>query len=361
MAIEASRRECSELSVFFHLLSVGYIAQGTQNAMASDVRIPIYALIRNEAKQERLYVINENDVSIKGDDVDMKIPREDFSVVAEMLNKALIESHDEWLELPDSVGGFLDTLCITEFEAVTDDRTDFYIIPYDAQCKPIGVRIYSRLGGLIPLLDGGRAANMKFEQQGVRFPSPTINKINSLEESENPVSRRMLYIESLGGVLKFSDVSDKIFRSNLAMLDLHLGRILAEMLRVMQLDGITKVSELVERIKEINPIKVKDELITRHCYYEYKIKQLLLAIAFGMRPAKLYCGTDGAVSGFVFVGKDGEVMLYSKMDTQLFADFLFYNTRFERGSTEKDKYGYLERENGKYYFKLNLKIGLTKR
>ena len=44
-----------------------------------------------------------------------------------------------------------------------------------------------------------------------------------------------------------------------------------------------------------------------------------------------------------------------------FADFLFQNSRLEKGSTEKDKYGYLERENGVYYFKLNLKIGLLKR
>ena len=42
-------------------------------------------------------------------------------------------------------------------------------------------------------------------------------------------------------------------------------------------------------------------------------------------------------------------------------DFLFQNTRFEKGSLEKDKYGFLERENGVYYFKLNAKIGLVKR
>ena len=32
-------------------------------------------------------------------------------------------------------------------------------------------------------------------------------------------------------------------------------------------------------------------------------------------------------------------------------DFLFLNTRLEKGSLEKDKYGFLERENGVYYFK----------
>lgn len=33
----------------------------------------------------------------------------------------------------------------------------------------------------------------------------------------------------------------------------------------------------------------------------------------------------------------------------------------EKGSVDKDKYGFLERENGVYYFKLNVKIGLVKR
>ncbi|MBQ5478126.1 MAG: HpaII family restriction endonuclease, partial [Bacteroidaceae bacterium] len=310
---------------------------------------------------ERRYIINENDVHIVGEGIDFSVSREDFSFAAEIMENALKENHGDDLELPDAIENFMNAIQITEFEAVTDDRTDFYIIPYSEACKPVGIRVYSRIGGMTPLLDGGRAANFKFEQQGVRFPSPTVNKINSLEESDNPVCRRMLYIESLGGTLKYSDVADKIFRSNLAMIDLHLGRVLAEMVRVMHLDGITKISDLVERINEINPVKVKDELITRHRYYEYKVKQLLLAVAFGMRPAKLYNGIDGAIAGFVFVDKDGKMLLYSKLDQQTFADFLFANTRLERGSTEKDKYGYLERENGKYYLKLNLKIGIQKR
>jgi type II restriction enzyme len=91
------------------------------------------------------------------------------------------------------------------------------------------------------------------------------------------------------------------------------------------------------------------------------MKQFLLALAFGMRPAKLYDGTDGAVEGFLMVDKEGNVSSYNKSDAQTFANFLFYNTRLEKGSTEKDKYGYLERENGVYYFKLNLKIGWVKK
>ena len=46
---------------------------------------------------------------------------------------------------------------------------------------------------------------------------------------------------------------------------------------------------------------------------------------------------------------------------QVMEDFLFRNTRLEKGSLDKDKYGFLEKENGVYYFKLNAKIGLVKR
>ena len=48
-----------------------------------------------------------------------------------------------------------------------------------------------------------------------------------------------------------------------------------------------EVSELTEAIKQLNPLKIKDELINKHGFYEYKIKEFLLALATGMRPAKL--------------------------------------------------------------------------
>lgn len=254
----------------------------------------------------------------------------------------------------------MDEVAIYDLEAKTDDRTDFYVAFYGIEAPLVGFCVRSRLGTMFPLLDGGRAANLKFEQTGVKFATPTVNKINAFGE-EDDVAGRMLMIERLGGILKYNDVADKVFRSNLCMIDLHFPRMLGEMLRVMHLDGISKVSDLIEAIKQINPLKIKDELIHKHSYYEYKMKQFLMALALGMRPAKIFNGIDSAISGFLFVDGNGEILCYQKADRQVFADFLFVNSRFEKSSTEKDKYGYLERENGVYYFKLNLKIGLLKR
>ena len=231
---------------------------------------------------------------------------------------------------------------------------------YEEQAPLVGFCVRSRLGAMLPLLDGGRAANFKLEQTGIRFATPTVNKINAFGE-EDDVAGRMLMIERLGGVLKYSDVADKVFRSNLSMIDLHMGRLMAEMVRLSWLDGLTKVADLTEALKRLNPLKVKDELISKHGFYEYKVKELLLAAAQGLRPAKLYNGTDSAIAGWLVVNGDGQVLCYQRALRQTFADYLYHHTRLEKGATAKDKYGYLERENGVYYFKLNLKIGWLKR
>lgn len=362
MAFEATKREWGELYAFFRLLADGYVYAGTPEVKKNEAQKLSVAMIqREEHDGTRRYIIeNEEAIHIIGEKIDKRVLREDFSAVAELILGAVKESRENEVMSPDGVEEFLDEVAIYDLEARTDDRTDFYVAFYSIETPLVGFCVRSRLGAMFPLLDGGRTANFKFEQTGIKFATPTVNKINAFGEEEDVVGR-MLMLERLGGILKYSDVADKVFRSNLCMIDLHFPRVLAEMLRIMQLDGITKVSELTDVMKKINPLKIKDELISKHGYYEYKMKQFLLALALGMRPAKLFTGVDSAISGFLLVGGSGEVLCYQKSDRETFADFLFYNSRFEKGSTEKDKYGYLERENGVYYFKLNLKIGLLKR
>lgn len=361
MAFEASRRDWSELYVFFRLLADGEICVGTaEGSVDKGKRLKVALVQREEHDGTRQYIVEDEEIHVVGDGRDERFPREDFATVAMLVGQMLIQNRgDEELTSPEGVEEFLDAVAIYNLEAKTDDRTDFYIALWSVDAPLIGLRSYSRLGGLIPLLDGGRAANIKFEQIGVRFPNPTINKINGLE-SNNEVLDRMLMIERMGGVLKYNDVADKIFRSNLLMIDLHFPRVVAEMLRVMYYEGITRITDLTERIEEINPLKIKNELITKHHFYEVKVKQFLLALALGMRPAKIYNGTDSAVEGFVYTDTDGQIMYYHKADRQLFEDFLYNHTRLERGPLDKDKYGYIERENGLFYFKLNLKVGFAK-
>ena len=374
MAFYATKRELGELYVFFRLLADGSVAMGTSQVTADETkRRPIALIQREEHNGTRRYYIEEKTVRMVSGSVDKggtflpsetvlpAVPREDFDQAAGMVLELLKSVQGEEVEVDGALEGFLDAVQIYDLEAKTDDRTDFQLA-FGYEGAPLtGFCVRCRLSPMNPLLDGGRTANLKWEQSGVKFAAPTVNKINALPESPTEVTERMLMIERLGGVLKYADVADRVFRCNLLMIDLHFPRLLGEMVKLMHLEGTTRISELTERMKIVNPLKIKEELIQKHGFYEYKVKQFLLALAFGMRPAKIYNGTDSAVEGMMLADAAGQVLCYHRSEVRTFADFLFLNTRLEKGILEKDKYGFLEKENGTYYFKLNVKIGLVKR
>lgn len=362
MAFEATKREWSELYTFFRLLADGKVSLGTPQATKDPEKAWSIAMIqREEHDGTRRYYIEKDEIRIESETMNRTLPREDFGTVADIILSAIKSSSEDEVTSPDGVEEFLNEVAIFDLEAKTEDRTDFSVAFWHPEAPLTGFNVRSRLSAMNPLLDGGRTANLKLEQSGVKFATPTMNKVNALPESPTEVADRMMLIERLGGVLKYSDVADRVFRSNLLMIDLHFPRVLAEMVRIMHLDGIVRVSELTEMIRQINPLKIKDELIVKHGYYEFKMKQFLLTLALGMRPAKIYNGTDSAVEGFLLVDGSGEVLCYHQSEKKTFEDFLYCNSRFEKGSVDKDKYGFLERENGVSYFKLNVKIGLVKR
>lgn len=374
MAFSATKRELGELYTFFRLLADGAVSLGMPQAVKNDTkRWPVAMIQREEHDGTRRYYIKQDEVRIVTGTLDKNktfianaeggrnFPREDFGDAAALILHTLKTVSGEEIEISEGLEAFLDAVNIYDLEANTDDRTDLSVAFWHPEAPLTGFSVRCRLALMNPLLDGGRTANLKLEQSGIKFAVPTVNKVNALPESPTEVAERMLMIERLGGVLKYSDVADRVFRCNLLMIDLHFPRMLAEMVRIMHLDGITRVSELTERIKEMNVLKIKDELINKHGFYEFKMKQFLLALALGMRPAKIYNGTDSAVGGMFLTDGNGEVLCYHKSERQTFADFLYQNSRFEKSSVDKDKYGFLERENGVYYFKLNVKIGLIKR
>ena len=380
MAFEATKREWSELYTFFRLLTDGKVALGTAQAKRNKEKSwPIAMIQREEHNGTRRYYIEEDmirmetEIKKKREDRELDnadcpneivvktLPREDFATVASLILDAIKSSSSNEVTSPDGVEEFLDEASIFDLEAKTEDRTDFSIAFFHPEAPLRGFNVRSRLSAMNPLLDGGRTANLKFEQIGVKFATPTVSNINASPESLTDVFDRMLMIERLGGGLKYADVADRVFRSNLLMIDLHFPRLLAEMLRTMHIEGIVRVSELTKLMREINPLKIKEELIEKHGYYECKMKQFLMTLALGMRPAKIYDGTDSAVEGLLLLEGSGEILCYHKSEKQVFEEFLFLNSRFEKGVLEKDKYGFLEKENGIYYFKLNAKIGLIKR
>lgn len=357
--LEATRREANELYTFFTLLAEGVIHLGNAEGKPATVA-PIAMIRRQEHDGQRFYEVEEKDIHVKGEGMDERFPREDFAAAAKWILDRMTGTQDN-VDISD-LEGFLDALRIFDMEARTDDTTDLHMALYSKDAPLIGIRIQSRLCGMRPLLDGGRTANIKYEQTGIRFSQPAVHKINWVEDEDNvaEIARRILYIQSMGGVLRFSDVADKVFRSNVLMIDTNLPRIVASMLMTLHLDGTARMDQLVEVLEEKNPLKMKDELVRKHGFYSHKVRQLLLAAVWGMRPAKQYTGRASAVCGYIMVDGKGQMLLYTRADEQTFSDYLITHTRLEKALPTDAKYGILERENGACYLKLNLKIGWTR-
>ncbi len=375
MMFEATKKEWSELYILLRLLADGKVSKGTSKGAADPAQpLVINQIDRQEQNGVRTYYPHESMVAIdppRGPEPSHMTFEEEEAAIREIPNAVVAHIADLVLELLHSgtegliastkeIEDFLDEIALYDLAALSKDGYPMSVSLSDTEESLTTCKLWSRLDTANPLLDGGRTANLKMEQTGVKFSSPTVQKINALE-TQNTVGDRMLMIERLGGVLKYDEPADKVFRANLAMIDLHLGRLLTEMLRLMHLEGITRISDLTQRIKVTNPLKVKAELIEKHGYYEYKMKQLLLAAALGMRPAKIFTGEACAPEGIIVLNTDGSLLYYKVANRNLLAEFLYNNTRLEKGAFEKDKYGVLERENNAYYFKLNLKIGFTKR
>lgn len=280
--------------------------------------------------------------------------------------------NDALVEIDDAMEAFLDDIQMQSIGGISEGPWHI-LLGINGQ-KTALAGVMNRCGAVTTrLLDGGRAANLKLLQTGTRFAQPMAQKVNYegqdvLEESNHSteaISRvvrdRMVMIERMGSSLKYDDVVDKVFRCNLAMIDLHMGRLLTEMVRISYLEDMVRTDELLVRINEDNPLKVKQELIDKHHYYEHKLRQLLFACLGGMRPAKIYTGSDNLPDFFILLTPDGTPVLFDASDRDLLSRFLLLNSRLERGSLEKDHYGELERENNQYFFKLNLKLALTKR
>ena len=356
----ASRKDLAELLALFRIVEDMEVAEGTAEGVPGEP-IPVEAVMREEEKVMRCYRREEDTIYIENDADDEVIQVEvsEWAKVREQLFEALRQKDDENIVLiDDPEEAFLDKIKMFSIAGTAEGQQHIIL------ATPYGLMpsvVWSRAGAYpTKVLDGGRTANLKLEQTGTRFATPMAGKVNGLE-TENSVRDRMLLIEDMGSSLRYEGVADKVFRANLGMLDLHLGRLLAEMVRLSYMEDIFKIDELTERMRELNPLKVKNEFIVKHGYYEYKIKQLLLACAAGMRPAKIYRGDENLPPYLLVVNPNGQPIAFPATDRMRLADFLFHIARLERGSMEKDKYGVMERENNVYYFKLNLKIGLAKR
>src|SRR5690606_8845350 len=104
---------------------------------------------------------------------------------------------------------------------------------------------------------------------------------------------------ALGGKLEFYNTQNLTFQNNLILIDSALPKILAECLIYFYTSKFSKISQLVEELDRLNPLKYN--LSYNHPFYQYKIKRFLTDIALGMMPSKVWTGELDSTGGYLIV------------------------------------------------------------
>lgn len=358
--ISGNKGEWSEIYTLFKLLGDGKVHAGDADLNKLPLYYPILSVIREESKgytytpdrQRNVVVIHENGEVVANISID-KFLLESQHLLADIKS---VKSTDGAFSIPRAEAFMKEVYC-SKLKAPSKDKADIHIIIHDLRTNMtpmLGFSIKSQLGSPSTLLNAGVPTNIRFRVEG-NLTEGDVDRINAIKDH----LPRMAALYKAGCKLKYDYIEHSTFRNNLLFLDSCMPEFIADCLLVDSVSGNPSIKNAVAAVADENPFNFKGNAKT---YYEHKMKQLLLASALGMTPAKEWTGHFDANGGYLVVRKDGEIVCYHFYNQNDVEDYLFNNTRFERASRGRYNFGKIYSIPGEdgYYFNLNLQIRFLK-
>lgn len=225
---------------------------------------------------------------------------------------------------------------------------------HTGQKPQFGFSIKSKLGGKSTLLNASDATRFRYEVKGCN--DKLMETVNTTDGNKK-IYKRIQNIYRGGASLCPETVPNATFDNNLKMIDSCMHKIVSHMLTGHYLHNLKTLNECVQRMRDDNPLGY--DLSLRHDHYGFKVKSLLVSTALGMMPGKVWSGRYKATGGYIVVKEDGDVVCFHIFERNLLEDYLLLNTYFETPSTTRHNFGFIYKENDKYYFDLILQIRFT--
>lgn len=360
MALSGNKGEWSEIYTLFKLLGDGKVHAGDADMNKLELYYPILNIIREESKRYEYRPNTDQHIVVIDEDGHeyARISMNRFVQESESLLAEIKSGGSRSFEIPASEA-FMNEIGCTLLKAPSSDKADIHIVIHDLRTNMtpnLGFSIKSQLGSASTLLNAGLPTNILYKIEGVSLSDEDITSINSIKDH----LPRMKEIVDRGGRFVYSDVEHQTFKNNLLFLDSCMPEFIAECLVVDSMPNATSmIKGAVEMVAAKNPFGFTGNDIV--AFYEHKMKVLLLDAALGMTPSKEWKGRYDANGGYLVVRKDGEIVCYHFYNRNDVEDYLYHNTRFERGSRARHNFGSLFREeDGDVYIRLNLQIRFKK-
>ena len=360
MAITGNKGEWSEIYALFRLLGEGKVHAGDENLNKLDLYYPIINIIREESKRYEYKPNRQQNIVVIDEDGNefARISMDKFITESNILLDTIKKAKQPSFAIPNTEA-FMSNIGCTKLKAPSQDKADIHIIIHDLRTSmtpQLGFSIKSQLGSESTLLNATPATNITYRIDGGNITDEMISEINDIK-GHLP---RMKSLIDKGFHLTYSDIEHKTFKNNLLFLDTCMPTFIAACLVYDSMPTSTsKIKDAVNFVAEQNPFGFTGKDIV--AFYEHKMKVLLLDSALGMTPAKEWKGRYDANGGYLVVRRDGEIVCYHFYNRNDVEDYLYNNTRFERGSRTRHHFGTLYRGNdNNVYIKLNLQIRFCK-
>jgi DNA (cytosine-5)-methyltransferase 1 len=209
----------------------------------------------------------------------------------------------------------------------------------------ISYNIKSNLGAGATLLNASNHTNFIYEITNI---NDSIMTENNKIKTRRKLIDKCNFLKSNGAIFNFIKTQSTVFENNLKLIDSNLDKILAKMLILSYKDNEKDIKKLLLSI-------IEDE--TSALYYKKKIGDFANAVTFGMRASEVWDGTNEVNGGILIVTKTGEVYLLDLIYFKSIVDkYLIENIKLESPSSSRYKMFEIYKEDGKYYFKLNLQV-----
>lgn len=360
MALTGNKGEWSEVYTLLKVISDKKLYSGNDELeKVNDVVYPIIKILRDESNLTNEFSYKYDLVLIKSIHGEITLPLSIFKEKSGLLLKRLKENKKSSFAIPE-IESFMNSMNCSSIKAKSSLKSDIRIIIHDYRTglnPELGFSIKSQLGGASTLLNASKSTNFIYKIKNLNQPYRNVESINSINSIRKIRDRLELINKNSDGLI-FYKTENSVFGDNLRLIDSSLPSIIAEMLYQFYSSTSSKTNDLVEVVRSINPLKFNDK--SSHPFYAYKLKKLLIDIALGMMPSKVWTGQLDATGGYLIVKEDGEIVCFHIYNRNDFEDYLCLNTKFEMASSKRHGFGYVYSSKEDYFIKLNLQIRFLK-
>ena len=308
---------------------------------------------------QEIYIANKSSYRIKGDRNIIKISpkgvektylKDEISKQSKLLLDK-IQTHKkargafEIDEIQPLVDDLLDGDKLKGSSRVKGDLEALVLDKKVAKTIKLKYNIKSNLGAKATLLNASNHTNFIYEVTNIN--DDIMNKNNAIKTRKKLIER-CNFLKSNGAKFHFVQTQSSVFANNLKLIDSDLGTILSKML-------ILSYEQNEKNIQKLLSLIISDK--ASEVYYKKKMGDFANAVTFGMRASQEWDGTNEVNGGIIIVTKRGEIYL---LDLIYFKEvvnkYLRDNIKLESPSFNRYKMFEVYKEEGRYYFKLNLQI-----